>query len=141
MRLLSRFIGLVVMSVGLGLAGWAPAAFEVLSGQVLPAPVATDQAAMAVWSGVAFVRVFGAILFGMGAVLWTSNARVPRPRATQGVLFVSSAFAGLVVTAQQVAIWANAVGWTLVGFFAALTVVTGMGFWRRSEAPGSSVAV
>jgi hypothetical protein len=134
-------LGLVVMSVGLGLAGWAPPAFEMLSGQVLPAPVAANEAAMAVWSGIAFVRVFGAVLFGMGAVLWTSNARVPRPRATQGVLFVSSAFAGLVVAAQQVAIWANAVGWTLVGFFAALTIITGIGLWRRSEAPSSGVAV
>ena len=46
---------------------------ELLSGRALPAPVVTDQTAMAIRSGVAFVRVFGAALLGVVAALWASK--------------------------------------------------------------------
>jgi hypothetical protein len=136
MRVLNRILGLLVAMVGFGLAGWAPPAFEllsghslpipVLSGHSLPIPVATDPAAMTAWSGVAFVRVFGAVLFGIGATLWASNARTPRPRVLHAILFVSFVFAGLIVWAQQVAIWGNTVGWALVALFGALAISTGV---------------
>ncbi|HYT68401.1 MAG TPA: hypothetical protein VEL51_18390 [Vicinamibacterales bacterium] len=140
MRLLNRTLGCLVALIGLGLAGWAPPAFEVLSGRVLPTPVASDQVAMTVWSGVAFVRVFGAILFGAGAVCWASNAQIPKTRVIQASLFVSFVLAGLIVSAQQVAIWANAVGWVLAGLFCALAAATGIPLVRPGRRATSNAA-
>ena len=79
------------------------------------------------------MRVFGAVFFGLGAVLWASHTRTLGPRATQKALFVSSAFATLVVLAQQVAIWSNAVGVALVGLLCALMIVSGVNLLRSSE--------
>ena len=87
---------------------------------------------MAIWSGVAFVRVFGAALFGLGAALWASNSPAPRPRLTQAVLFVSFVFGGLIVWAQQVAIWANETGWALVVLFFVLAAISGIGLVRAT---------
>jgi len=138
MRVLIRILGFLVASLGFGLALWGPPAFERLSGHSLPIPVATDPAAMTVWSGVAFVRVFGAVLFGIGATLWASHARNPRPRALHAVLFVSFLFAGLIVWAQQVAIWGNTVGWVLVGVFGALAISTGIALARSDNRTSDS---
>ena len=134
MRVLNRVMGGLVAVLGFVIAGWAPLAFEVLSGRALPAPVASDQAAMTVWSGVAFVRAFGAVLFGIGAVLWAANARTPRPRITHAALFLSAVFAALIVAVQQVAIWSNATGWALVSVFAAMTIVSGLRLYASDDA-------
>jgi hypothetical protein len=133
MRWMNSILGLIIMAAGFSLAGWAPLAFEVFSGRTLPVPVPTDATAMTIWSGVAFVRVFGAVFFGLGAVLWGSHTRTLGPRATQKALFVSSAFATLVVLAQQVAIWSNAVGVALVGLLCALMIVSGINLLRSGE--------
>ena len=133
MRVFNRILGLLVVAAGAGLAGWAPPVFELLSGRALPAPVSTDQTAMVIWSGVAFARVFGAALVGIGAALWASNAQSPSPRVIQASLFVSFVFAGLIVSAQQVAIWTNAVGWALVTLFFLLAMITGITLVRSSR--------
>lgn len=125
MRLLNRVLGAIVATTGLILAGWAPGVFTVLTQQQLPPAIASDSAAMSVWSGVAFARVFGAVLFGVGAVLWATNASVVRAKAVQTALFFSFALATAVVAAQQIAIWTNGVGWALAGLFAALAIATG----------------
>jgi hypothetical protein len=96
---------------------------------------------MVIWSGVAFVRVFGAVLFSLGAALWANSARISQPRVTQTVLFVSCVFAGLIVWSQQVAIWTNAVGWVLVGLFFALAATTGVGLLTGSRPAASSATV
>jgi hypothetical protein len=133
MRVFNRILGLLVVAVGFGLAGWAPPVFELLSGRALPAPVTTDQTAMVIWSGVAFARVFGAALVAIGAALWASHAQSPEPRVMQASLFLSFVFAGLIVSAQQVAIWANAVGWTLVTLFFLLALITGIPLVRSGR--------
>lgn len=140
MRVFNRILGLLVASAGVGLAGWAPPVFELLSGRALPTPVATDETAMVIWSGVAFVRVFGAALVGLGAALWASNAAIPKPRVIQASLFVSFIFAGLIVWTQQVAIWANAVGWALVTLFFLLAIVTGITLVRPGRRAVPSAA-
>src|SRR5262245_42363239 len=120
MRVLNGAVGILVAAAGGWIALWAPPAFETLTGSTLPVPAAAEPAAMAVWSGVAFLRVVGAVLFGIGVVLWAASAPVVNPRRVQTALLISSAFAGLVTWAQQVAIWTNAVGWGLVGLFGVL---------------------
>lgn len=131
MRRLNRILGLAIVAVGFALAGWAPRAFEVLSGHTLPTPVATDVTAMTIWSGVAFVRAFGAVLVGFGGMLWAATARTSGTRSIETLVFVSSAFAAAIVLAQQVAIWANAVGYVLVGLFGAIALVSGIGLLRN----------
>jgi hypothetical protein len=124
MQTISRVLGVVVAALGLFLAGWAPVVFASLSGHALPAPVASSETAMSVWSGVAFARVFGALVFAVGAVLWASTAPVAKARSIHVALLAGFAFATLMVWSQQVAIWANAVGWSLVGLFGVLTLLT-----------------
>ena len=133
MRVLNRLLGLIVAAVGVGLAGWAPMVFGLVTGLPLPAPVASDKAAMMVWSGLAFVRIFGAVLTGIGALLWTVNAARPRAETLQTVICGTAIFAALVTWAQQVAIWSNSIGWLLVALFGAVAVVTGLG--RRRTVP------
>jgi len=131
---------LVIVAVGFGLAGWAPPAFEVLSGYTLPPPVATDMTAMTIWSGVAFVRAFGAVLLGLGGVLWAANTRTPGTRSVEKAVFVSSTFAVVIVLTQQVAIWANAVGFVLVALFCAVALISGIGLLRNAAPNVSSAA-
>ena len=132
MRRLNRVLGLFVAILGVGLALWAPAGFERLTGQPLPVPAANDQAAMIAWSGVAFVRVFGAVLLAIGAALWASTTGAAT-RGVQLALCLSAAFAGVIVWAQQVAIWANSVGWALVALFGVLAISSGLLFLRPNE--------
>ena len=141
MQLVNRALGLLVAVIGVGLALWAPPAFEMLTGHRLPFPAANDGAAMVVWSGVAFLRVFGAVLFGIGAVLWSSNARAATSRGIRLALFLSSVFASLLVWSQQVAIWANSVGWALVGLFGVLAITTGLLLLQQSEVQTTGGAV
>jgi hypothetical protein len=136
MRVINRSLGCLGVAVGLALAGWAPPILGLLTGQPMPVPVASDPQAMAVWSGVAFARVCGAVLAGLGAVLFASSAPVVRPRNVTASLFASSLLATAVVVAQQVAIWTNAVGWTLAGLFGFFTVATAMQLIRVSRGEG-----
>jgi hypothetical protein len=81
--------------------------------------------------GVAFVRACGAVLFGLGAVLWAASARAG-PRNIEKAVFISSAFAAVILLTQQVAIWANAVGFVLVGLFCVVTLISGIGLLRNT---------
>ena len=104
-----------------------------MTGLPLPAPVASDKTAMMVWSGLAFVRIFGAVLTGIEGLLWTVNAARPRAETLQMVICGTAIFAALVTWAQQVAIWSNSIGWLLVALFGAVAAVSGLG--RRRTAP------
>ena len=133
MRLLNRAVGWMAVVVGLVLVGWAPPILALLSGHALPAPVASDPAAMVVWSGVAFARVCGAVVAGMGAVLFASSAVVFRPSLVAAALLASSVLATAVVASQQVAIWTNALGWGLVFLFACFAAAAGLQLARSSR--------
>jgi len=140
MRLINRMAGSVVALVGLLLAGWAPPAFELLSGRALPLPVASDPTAMTIWSGVAFVRVLGALLVSVGLILWAANARAPRPRVFQAIVCAGALFAALITSAQQIAIWTNAVGWALVGLFGVIATISACRLRWSGMPDGSSAA-
>jgi hypothetical protein len=106
--------------------------FGLVTGLPLPAPVASDKTAMMVWSGLAFVRIVGALLTGIGAVLWTVNAARPRAETLQTVLCGTAIFAALITSAQQVAIWSNSIGWLLVALFGAIAAVSGLRLRRTA---------
>ena len=139
MRALNRGVGIVVALLGFGLAAWAPLFFSSLSGHPLPNPVATNSLAMAIWSGVAFARAFGAVLVGVGAVLWASNATGDRPQLVQRLLCASFIFATLIAWIQQVAIWSGPIGWALVGLFGGLAIVTALGLRQPQRQTASPV--
>ena len=126
MKGISRAVGLITMLAGFGIAGWAPQAFVAVSGRALPLPRPEDAAAMAVWSGVAFVRAFGAVLLGFGAVLWATARRSQDDRGVHWVLFASAVFATLIILAQQVAIWSRPAGFALVAIFGLIAITTGV---------------
>jgi hypothetical protein len=132
MRVVNRAAGLLVVAVGLFLAGWGPVAFELLSGGTLPAPAVNDRTAMAIWSGVAFARVFGALLVSVGLIVWAANARTPRDGVFKAIVCAGALFAALITSSQQIAIWTNSVGWVLVALFCLIAAVSGFG-WRSSR--------
>ncbi len=134
----SRAIGLIAMLVGFAFASWAPRAFVAISGRPLPVPRSEDAIPMIAWSGVAFARAFGAVLLGLGAVLWITARGRRDDAALHKVLFASSVFATLVVLAQQVAIWSNVVGFVLVGILASIAVATGVDLLWSTTRPGQS---
>ena len=82
MRRLNLTLGILTVVVGLSIASWGPAAFEMVTGHDLPIPQSGDAVAMTIWSGVAFVRVFGAVLLGLGALLWAANVERKRDIAS-----------------------------------------------------------
>jgi hypothetical protein len=90
-----------------------------------------DRTAMAIWSGVAFARVFGALLVSVGLIVWAANARTPRAGVFRVIVCGGALFAALITSSQQIAIWTNAVGWALVALFGAIAAVSGFG-WRSS---------
>ena len=126
MRLLNRISGLLVAAVGMLVAGFGPSVYEAAAGRPLPTPIAGDRDAMAVWSGVAFARAFGAVTFGIGAVLWAASAPAPRPRAIHGAFFLGFLFAALIVWSQQATIWTGPIGLALVVLFGALAAISGL---------------
>ncbi len=140
MRAASRAIGWMAMFVGFVFASWAPRAFVAISGRPLPVPRPEDAIAMTAWSGVAFARAFGAVLLGLGAVLWIAARGKQDEAAVHKVLFGSSVFATLVVLAQKVAIWSNAVGFVLVGVLGSIAAATGVELLSRKTRRGQSRA-
>ncbi len=133
MRMLNRVLGLLVAAIGMAVAGFGPSVFEALSGRTLPAPIGGDRDAMVVWSGVAFARAFGAVVFGIGAALWAVNASAPRQRAVHLSFFVGFLFAALIVWSQQTSIWTGSTGWALVALFAALAAVSAVRAFAAEE--------
>lgn len=122
MIVVTRSIAVLLIVCGIIMAGWGPLVFEVLSGSQLPQPVADDAVAMAIWSGVAFARVLGALLVCVGALLLGSTAANRQRAMMVGLLW--SALLGTVVTAsQQSAIWSNRVGYVLVALLLSLVVL------------------
>ncbi len=124
MRMLNRILGLLAAAIGMAIAGFGPSVFELVSGRALPAPLGGDRDAMLVWSGVAFVRAFGAVLFAIGAALWATSGPVLKPRAIHGAFFIGFLFAALILWSQQSSVWSGAAGWTLVLLFFALAAVS-----------------
>jgi len=135
---LNRVLGLLVAASGVVAASWGPRVFEFVSGQVLPPPAANDPAAMAAWSGVAFLRVLGALLLGFGALLWVASGGMASARRIHVVVLAMSAFAVLILTAQQIAIWTNGTGWFLAGLFAVVATRSALALRDRPMVHGES---
>lgn len=115
MRHLGQGVGIAVAVLGLWIALWgAHVIFRLMLGSALPWE-ANDPVPMTTWTGIAFVRVFGAVLLGLGTVLWAVQRERNRERAIKIALLVSALLAALVAVAQQIAIWSGSFGYVLIG--------------------------
>jgi hypothetical protein len=82
------------------------------------------------WHLAAFVRMFGAALFGWGMLLWGFGRAVDDlPSATRrgGVfaMLLSGLMASIISLTQQSSIWYTPAGWVMSGVFILLTLVYG----------------
>lgn len=141
MRALTRFLAFGVALTGLVLAGWGPVVFEALTGRALPAPIATDAAAMTAWSGIAFLRVLGAALGVLGAVAGTLLAKEPSLQRAWRVLAGTTALTAVLVLAQTWAVWGTMLGGLLAGAFAVLALVGVAHGWSGTAPSAASHAL
>jgi hypothetical protein len=133
MRRLGHVVGIVVTILGLWIALWgAHDIFQLMLGSALPWQ-AGDPVPMTIFTGIAFVRVFGAVLMGLGAVLWATQRQRNRERTIKAALFASALLATLVAIAQQIAIWSGMFGYVLIGALVLVALVSVAGLTDRRE--------
>ena len=117
---LTTIYAVIATVLGLVFFLWGPVLLSLYGVPQLPSPVVGDVNAMSMWSGVAFVRTFGAVLFAFGVLLWfvrsISDPVVQRNLAV--ALFVGTGLVGLVTLIQQIAIWNSVAGWVTFGMLA-----------------------
>ena len=81
----------------------------------------------AVWSGIGFMRMFGALLMGIGMLAWltrtVTDADAQR-RVSAGLLAANGA-GFLMAMMQQMAIWDQRMGWVIVGVLLLLSATSG----------------
>jgi len=119
---------IVLLVSGLALSGWGPVLIRRYGAGAIPDPVPSDEAAMTVWAGISFLRLFGAALFGVGVVsLFTrSLSRVEAQKAVSRGLSGAMLVIFVVALLQQIAIWSTTLGWLTVGLL--LLVALGYGY-------------
>ena len=133
MRRLGQVVGIVVTILGLWIALWgAHHIFQLMLGSALPWQ-AGDPVPMTIFTGIAFVRVFGAVLVGLGAVLWAVQRERNRERTIKAALFGSALLATLVAVAQQIAIWSGTFGYVLIGALVLVAVASAGGLAVRRQ--------
>ncbi|HEX8087462.1 MAG TPA: hypothetical protein VF762_01335 [Blastocatellia bacterium] len=127
----------VVTSIfGFALAGWGPMMLSSYGATQIPSPVADDAYAMSYWSGVAFVRLCGAVLTAFGLLIW-SVRKVIITEAGRGIILavsIGSGFAFLISCSQQTAIWGTTAGRVTVLWFLMLTLGFGYVWIERGKA-------
>jgi hypothetical protein len=118
--------GVVLLVSGFTLTGWGPMLVSLYGAGDIPNAVASDKAAMTVWTGLSFVRLFGTALAGLGLVsLFTHNmSSLDARKAISRGLFAATVLILIVATVQQIAIWSTPIGWVTVG----LLVLIALGY-------------
>lgn len=127
MRKANSVVAIGVLLAGLTLVGWAPMLFSLVSGSVVPPAVPGDAASMTSWSGFALLRIFGAALVVLGAVLWTLSRRPLDPQGISRALAWSCSFGALIALAQAKAILPTMLGAFVVLPFLALAIAGWIG--------------
>lgn len=117
-------------------------AFAVFYGE-LPAadPARASTLAVQVWTGIAFMRLVGALLAGVGVIAWCARALTSgdaQLAVGRGLLWLS-VLAFFTALAQQLAIWTNPAGWLLVALF--LGLAAGSAWWRIRHAKADPFGV
>ena len=110
-----------IIFIGLGIAFclYAPltmALFQITEIEVM--------GAVAYWFVVSFARLFGAMLFTVGVLLWAISSSLQELSAQSGrgylyALILGYAVAVIAALTQQIAIWQSTAGWLMTVLFAA----------------------
>ncbi len=127
-RTIMQLGAVLLMALGVFLAGWGPLILPILGIPPLPAPDPQAAEAIGIWKLAAFVRLFGAAVLGLGLMIWAMRGvgdavtvrRVARSAALANGLIL------ILVLTQQLAIWSSVSGVALVGFFAVTTALFGL---------------
>ena len=79
---------------------------------------------IAYWYIVSFVRLFGAVLFSTGLLIWafSSSLKELSAQSRSGMLYaliIGYTIAVITILTQQISIWQSTLGWILIIIFAA----------------------
>lgn len=127
MRKVNGVVAIGVLLLGIALAGWGPMLFSLVSGSEVPPALPGDVASMTSWSGFALLRIFGAALIVLGALLWTLARRPLDPHGISRALAWSSSIGALIALAQAKAILPTMLGLFVVLPFLALAITGWIG--------------
>lgn len=114
--------------------------FYQLSGEPSSALSLEDSPIAAVVTGLSFLRMFGAMLIGMGLLSWLTRhiSNVEAQRSIALGLFVANALGFLVALKEQYVIWHRPAGQVIVITFLLLTL--GLGYLRFIRLNAAHVA-
>ncbi|RPI26863.1 MAG: hypothetical protein EHM61_10430 [Acidobacteria bacterium] len=116
LQMLVTLTGALLIGFGFVFLFWGPMTLSLFGASHLPTPVVSDEAAMQVWSAVAFTRLFGATLLGLGVVIWLLRSAVllVGTRKLAGVIASIFGILSLTVLIQQLAVWRTSAGWAML---------------------------
>lgn len=85
---------------------------------------------VAYWYITSFARIFGAVLLGMGVVLWATSGAINEitPHSVRGILYaliIAYVVVLITVLTQQVAVWQSPAGWVMAVLFGGLMMACG----------------
>lgn len=135
-----RFAATTLCAVGMVLlmaTGAVASALGVPGGDAVAA--ANDPTSIAFWIQLAFMRLFGTALIGLGAILLWCQSHVSDAQHSSlvKVLGVVLGTLALMTVGQQIAIWNSHAGWLLAGTL--LLTATACAVSTVRDAPGRAV--
>jgi hypothetical protein len=97
---------------------------------------ASDPISLTFWFQLAFMRLFGGAVIGLGVVLFwcASHLTLAQHRSLVRVLSVVLGGLSLLALGQQIAIWNSGAGWVLTGALLMTTLACAASAFRGPEA-------
>jgi hypothetical protein len=135
LRVLMIVSAVVLVVVGVALAGWAPVLFPQLGIPALPSPNASAPDTLGLWRLAAFVRLFGILLAAFGLLLFALRD-LAEQRTVRNVTSMIALGSGLVVViavTQQIAFDSTFSG-ALAALFGVMALAFGWMALRRQAA-------
>jgi len=132
-KTLMTLSAMALVSIGLGVF-IGPPGFDLFYGAVPSPPTAGSPGADPVYVGIAFMRLFGVMLAGLGIVAWAVRGLTnsdAQEAVARGIQY-AAALGGLMALAQEIAVFASAAGALLVALFVVL--VLAITYWRVHHA-------
>jgi hypothetical protein len=137
-RTLLQLGAVLLMALGAFLTGWGPLILPSLGIPPLPLPDPQAPQAIGLWKVIAFIRLFGAAVLGLGLVVWALRGvedGVALRRVARGMAIATGLILGTILI-QQVAVWSTWPGVALAAFFALMTMLYGLAsLGRRAAGP------
>jgi signal transduction histidine kinase len=133
-RILMTGAGVAAITIGFAFLGYGPMMAPLFGAGEIPKP---EGEWLHLWRLYSFVRVFGAVLFGMG-IISLLGISITDPAAQKHTTlghFFAYLMACTIALTQQIALWDNTAGWLLCGYFFVFAWAFGyVGFIALSDA-------